>query len=339
MEDVTFTLYKISHCGFYNELDEHQFVSVRQLCMGFVAWAATLDSIGDSSTYTSGEDDDFLGAYCLDVRQLGHSGYWLLSTWNELPSVEDGVQVVEMASKIGAANVSSVDIGGVNVPGYPAFFLIDATSGLVLNVRFEQRLNGSRQFQKYLAGYLRSASSWCVWNEDDEDELLGYAADDEIQEGVEPKFSTKLRRVAGHEDFIRTHVLNIRRIIRRASVSPRIEEEKTFLDSAFMITGLPVNNRLRADMPFQLEFKTRLTPEKLEQVIEHYHETNDGAWNDVGFAMAGDSQKIHWLSGALAREKASINVERLEGGMIDIDSLANYLEQQARQIIERINGD
>gem|GEM_PF-5402891 len=137
--------------------------------------------------------------------------------------------------------------------------------------------------------------------------------------------------------MIRANVANIRKIIRRASVSPRVEEEKAFLDSAFSLTGLPVNNRLRAEMPFQLEFKTKLTPDKLEQVIAHYNETNDGAWNDVGFTMAGDSQKIHWLSGALAREKASINVARLESGMVDIESLAEYLEQHASQIIERIN--
>jgi hypothetical protein len=341
MEDVTLTLYKVAKCGFYSEdTDRRQFATTHQTLVGFKVWTEGLDSVGESSTYTPTEDDDVLRAFCLDVRQLGHGNQWLIVTWNELAHVDDGVQVVEIASKIGAAHVSSVDVDALNIPGYPAFFFIDTRAGLVLNLRFEQRLNGSRQLQRYLEGFLRSSSEWCVWNIDDDEELLGYQDEDEIlRTDVEAKFATTMKKVAGHEDMIRANVENIRKLIRKASVSPQIEEHKAFLDSAFDLAGLPINNRLKADIPFRYEFKTRMTAAKLDEVISKYNETNGSDWNDVGFTFARESQKIHWLSGSIARESIRVDVERLEGGMIDIDSLDEYLRRDIDAIVARLNED
>lgn len=339
MEKVTLTLYKLSKCGFYNEADgSHEFATLRQMLGDFKQWTSGLESVGESSTYLPSEDDEILRAFCLDVRQLAHAHHWLIVTWNELAHVEDGVQVVEIASKIGAANVSSVEVDALNVPGYPAFFLVDSRRGLVLNLRFEQRLNGSRQFQRYFEGYLGSSSGWCVWNEDDDEELLGYDEGDAVtRDDVEPLFKTIRVKVAGVTDMIRANVHNIRKLVRKAGVSPQVEIQKTFLDSAFDLAGLPVNNRLKAEIPFRFEFKTRLTLEKLDMVIEAYEQSDSKTWNDVGFTFSGDSQKVHWLSGSVAREKATIDVVRLQGGMIDVDSLDAFLRDRVDAIIERLN--
>ncbi|OBU56111.1 hypothetical protein [Stenotrophomonas maltophilia] len=337
MEDVTYTLYKVARCGFYDDEESHQFATLFQVLSDFRGWTEGLESIGESSTYTPVEDDDFLRAFCIDIKRFGATNHWMLCTWNELPAIDEGVQVVAIDSKIGSPSISAIEVDGVSLPGYPAFFFIDSNKGLVLNLRFEQRLNGSRQFQRYIQEFLRSSSRWCSWGDDDQ--LLGYEYDGDVYQEVEPYFRTTLRRVAANIDEIKARFDEIRKVIKRASVSPQVEQERAFVDSAFSIIGLPVNNRLRADIPFHIEMKARFTPEKLESVIEKAMDVADEGWDDVGFTFAKDSQKIHWLSGAIARKRASINVGRNEHGMIDLDDLSEFLQASGGAIIEALEGD
>lgn len=335
MEDATITLYNVRFCGFYSDADEHKFATFAETVKSILAWVKTLASVGESSTYSVDEDSDILRAFCLDLRHLG-GGHYLLATWNELPTVEEGVQLLQVDSQIGAADISAVKVDALSLPGYPAFFCLDTHKRQVLNIRFDQRLNGSRQLQRFISGYLASASRWCVWDAEDETKLLGYSNDDDdnpkIVPGVVSRFATTMCRISQQEEYIRANCGDIRKIVRRATISPEIELHKTFLDSARQLVGLHVNNRLKADINFQYQFKTRLTPKALEGVIAQHDENIDSNWDDVGFIFARESQKVHWLSSAIARASWSMDVERERSGMINVDSLAAYLEHNVKRM-------
>lgn len=337
MEEATVTLYRVKLCGFYDGSDQHCFTTLAEAMRSLLQWAGTLGSIGESSTYSVDEDADILRAFCIDIKDLG-GGRYLLATWNELPKVEDGVQVLQVESRIGAASISAVQVDALSLPGYPAFFCVDTRRQRIVNLRFDQRLNGSRQLQRFIAGYLASASPWCVWDADDEEQLLGYSDDDsadpQVEDGLVARFETGLVRVSSDWDYIRDHCADIRKIVRRAVIDPEVASHKSFLDSAFEVAGLPINNRLKADINFQYEFKTRLTPAKLQSVIENYESNVASNWDDVGFIFAREGQKVHWLSGAIAREKFQLNVGRSDGGMIDIDSLAECMREQLTHIMD-----
>lgn len=340
MEEATITLYKVGSCGFYDEEGNHLFASLAETMRHLATWVATLGSIGESSTYPADEDADVLRAFCLDAKDLG-AGRYLVATWNELASIEEGVQVLQMTSRIGAPDISAVEIDALALPGYPAFFCVDTRRKRVINIRFDQRLNGSRQFQRFISGYLSSVSPWCVWDADDENSLLGYSNEDgknpKIVDGAVAEFSTNLARVVAEEGIIRDRYDEVRKIVRRTTISPVIEEQKSFLDLAFKFTGMPVNNRLRADIGFQYEFKMRLTLEKMNGIIEQYHENRDDVWDDVGFVFAKEAQKIHWLSGSIAREKLQMNVDRDENGMINVSVLADYMKENFDRILGLFN--
>lgn len=51
MEDVTYTLYKLAKCGFFDDEDSHQFATPFQVLSDFRKWTEGLESIGESSTY------------------------------------------------------------------------------------------------------------------------------------------------------------------------------------------------------------------------------------------------------------------------------------------------
>jgi hypothetical protein len=334
MEDVTITQYSISECGFYAD-EKYLFGDAGTIFHSFGEWIEGLDSIGESSTYTPNEDDGFLRTFCVDIHSLKAGDARLIVTWNELESVEEGVQVIEIDSKIGEAEVTAVEIDAMSLPGYPAFFFVEPDAGRILNVRFEHRLNGSRQFQRFVTGYMASSSPYCVWDKNNEDQLLGYRENlkSKIAKGAAPEFGTRLVSMPGRQDFLIGRCPDIRKVIRRASVSPQVEAQKTFLDSAYALLGLKPNNRLRADVAFEYQFKVRLTEEKLKAIISEYEKTEEDTWSDVGFTLARESSKVHWLSGAAARGKGRIDVTRTQGGMIDIESLVNYANKNYARLV------
>jgi len=340
VEEATLTLYRVRLCGFYNDAEEHRFGTLAETMKSLLEWTETLASVGESSTYAADEDADVMRAFCLDLRDLGR-GRYLLAMWNELPFVEEGVQLLQVESPIGAADISAVEVDALTLPGYPAFFCLDTRRQRVVNIRFDQRLNGSRQFQRFIDGFLASASQWCVWDADNQAVLVGYSDDDgdgpAIVPGLVSKFATALVRVSAEEDYIRAHCGDIRKIIRRVTIEPEVGLHKTFLDSALQLAGLPVNNRLRADINFQYEFKTHLSPAKLEAVIAEYGGNVENSWDDVGFVFSHESQKIHWLSGAIARAKRQMNVRRGGGGMVDIETLASYMREHFDEILGAFN--
>jgi len=332
MLDATVTLYTIGSCGFYSD-EGRVFGGPKGTFLDLKEWAKTLETIGESATYTPSEDDPTLRCFCIDIRKLDKQDCYLIATWNELARIEDGVQLLAVASHIGDAQVSSVKVDTMSLPGYPAYFFVDAGLKQAINFRFEQRLNGSSQFQRLVAGFLKSYSKWCSWDPHDPDQLIGYSAskEDPVVD-VEPLFSTKLFRRGYQVDFIKENVGNIRRVVKRASVNPTIEAHKTFLDSSFEILGLPINNRLTAEIPFQYQFKTKLTPAKFDSIVSSYETDPDHPWDDVGFVFARDSGKVHWLSGCIARQKWQIDVARTESGMVDVDELVDYINENVDKI-------
>ena len=69
-----------------------------------------------------------------------------------------------------------------------------------------------------------------------------------------------------------------------------MEEHKVFLDASFKLLGLPINNRLKAEIPFTYEFKTRLNEEKLAAIIKEYDQHRDLAWDDWLHVLARKSK-------------------------------------------------
>lgn len=336
MENLTATLYAIHECGFYSD-DEYKFGNIREVFQDFIKWTEGLANIGESSTYEIDEDDDFLRSFCIDVRELAINDVYVVATWNELPRFDDGVQVLQVQSKVGHAAVQAVPIDAMSLPGYPAYYCIDARNRVSVNLRFEQRLNGSRQFQKYINGFLQGYSCWCVWDQEDDGSLLGYNNIDssDYDDSLESKFSTSLYHKAGKIDHIRENVSRIRKVKRRAYVNPQVKEEKSFIDKSFELLGLPINNRLRAPMRYQFELKRHLTLDQLNGIIREFENRNAAdAWSDTGFVFARESSKTYWLRKSIARESFSIDVKRSEDGhMIDIDSLVEYLNENFDKLV------
>lgn len=327
-DEVNISLFSIRRCGYFDDATGQQFGDLAGAAEDLIDWLDGLGTIGESVTFDPKEDDPFLRVFCFDARPIPGRNAYLIATWNESESDEDEIQLLRMDAAIGDADVSVVTIDPTSLPGYPAYFVFLPDSGQVMNLRFEHRRNGSPAFQRYITAFLAGCSRHCVWDSKNSAKLLGYAEDGKtLGEDYEPAFEYQLVRRQGNIDWIRGQVSNIRKIKRKATVRPVIEAHRSFLDDAFIMLGLKRNNRLKADINFEYEFKTHLTLDKLNKIIEHCSNGVDeeDAWNDVGFEMAKASGKTHWISGSYAREKDVLNVPRTEGGMHDTAALAAIL--------------
>lgn len=337
MEELTATLYGVSKCRYHDENAATSFCDLGLVLDDLQAWLKGLASIGESCTYEPSQDDSFLRTFCLDIKPLEIERAVLVATWNELSSVEDGVQLISSGAAIGEAEVSTVAIDALSVPGYPAFFVLLPEKSLLLNLRFEQRLNGMSAFRRFVLGFMQESAKWCVWQQDNK--LLGYAEDQEVVVGdFLPEFATSMGRRASNLDWFRQEVGNIRKIVHRKLIRPVIESHRTYLDMTFEFLGLKPNKRLRANIDFECDFKIRLNEDKLQKIIDEYERVGlDDGWTDVGFVMAKDGQKKHWLSGSICREKILKDIRRTESGTIDIDHLVEILNESLGDIIQRVN--
>jgi len=336
MEEVTATLYLVSECRYYDENANKSFCDLGLVLNDLVKWLEGLASIGESCTYEPTQDDSFLRAFCLDVRALDRHQAALIVTWNELSSVEEGVQLISSQAAIGEAEVSTVAIDALSLPGYPAFFVLFPETGALLNLRFEQRLNGMQAFKRFMLGFMQESSKWCVWANDDK--LRGYAEDGANVEGdYLARFETMMSRRRSNLDWLRREVGNVRKIIHRKLIRPVVEEHRSFLDMSFSLLGLSPNKRLRADIDFEYDFKIKLNEERLNKIIEEFDKKGlEDGWTDVGFVMAKDSSKKHWLSGSICREKFGIELKRMQSGMVDIDHLVEMLNENLDDFLQRV---
>lgn len=327
-DELTVTLYKVANCGYIKEDDGSIFGGLRDICDDFLEWLPHLATVGETATFEPAESDSFLRTFCFDARRIPGVDAILIATWNESENAEDEIQLLAVNAAIGHADISSVEIDKGSLPGYPAYFVFMPADGRLLNLRFEHRLNGTRALQRYIQGFMARESRFCMWDPKNADRLLGYSPDgNKVAKGYEPKFEYQLVRRGGRIDWFRSQSASIRKVVRRAVVYPAVEEHRAFFDGAQRLLGLAPNRRLKAGINFQYEYKTHLDLPKLDQIIEGCAnpENAEDSWSDVGFEMARQSGKIHWLSGSYAREKASLRVAKTSGGMVDTEELAVLL--------------
>jgi len=340
--DATATLYRVSKCGFFNEETGEAFGDLKELVPDFGAWLEDLHSVGETVTFEPSQDGESLRVFCLGLIQISGQDAFLFSTWNEVPSLEEGIQLLNVESAIGSAEVSGVAVNPRSLPGYPAYFVIMPSTGRLLNLRFEQRLNGTRGFARHIEGFLASASRYCVWDANDEARLVGYAKEGGVvAEGFDPAFRYVIARRPGQMQYFRSRALEVRKLHRKMIIHPIEVEHRPMFEAAQRFLGMEPNARLRAAIRFTYSYKTRISQDRMNSILEFGF--GDGVpfedGEDIGFTFAKEASKIHWVSGSYARSKVRINADRTPDGMVSLSSLADALAGGAlERILDRTNG-
>ncbi|MBR8317259.1 hypothetical protein KDW36_29270 [Burkholderia dolosa] len=76
------------------------------------------------------------------------------------------------------------------------------------------------------------------------------------------------------------------------------------------------------------------TIDELQEIFAREDENADGhMWDDIGFKFQGEGSKTYWLRRSLASDSFEIYVERRNEEVVDLDVLAESLNEHRRRIL------
>jgi len=293
MEEAKVTFYKIEKCGLYEYgADVSKLGNVAGFLSQLKYWVKKNDKpLDETCTYAIEESEDVDRTFCYDLIANGMTGDFLLTTWNETPSYEGKVAAVLAKSKVGSAKVEFTKLPKDSIPGYATYFWFIPSKNVFATIRFQHRLNGKKNLDKYFKEFISKFSDYVVLGDSDEADfnVVGYSEKD----GDEPinlhsQFKTSIVRKPGQIDYILEQKNQIRKITRHNRLSPKIAECHEFWQKALLNLGLKKQRNLNSEVNFSYEFSFTPSEPELKEMIAEWEKNHDSKWDDIGFTLKGE---------------------------------------------------
>ncbi|WP_426577707.1 hypothetical protein ACP179_06490 [Xenorhabdus stockiae] len=330
-EEVVFTFYDVRQCGYYKAGEQTPtFGNLTELLTDIYEWAEG-KTLRETSTFEG--DEKILPCYLLNAKKSDND--WILTIWNEIPSNGQKVPSISANSQFGEdPNVIMNSIEEGSIPGYATYFWFLTDKNVLATIRFRNRLTSQKSLQYYLYSFMKQSSSHViskiVENEDGESCVVinGYKIDplneNEVSVHYYPRFKTKLIKNPGEYEIIRQNVNRIRKIERIVELNLSTQEDLSLWQKML------VKMNLRPEQAEALTTKIRYVLSPVVSLIDINNMINDWEENrlensDYGFILEGDSNKTYWLSNSLARTEHSLEIERDNDELVNVDSLLNKL--------------
>lgn len=227
-----------------------------------------------------------------------------------------------------------------SIPGFATYFWFIPSRQCFASIRFQHLWTGQKSLQCYMESYMSHFASHVITNDDDNDgiEVLGYAMNPgEEPENLSPRFRTSLVYKPGETDLIRQSVDSIRKVIRKTTLTLAREEDLTKWQQLLMWTKLRQQPEALQKVRVQYELSTGVTLPDLDAMIDDWNEQHDRQWDDYGFCLRGESQKIRWLSHSLARAEVGLDVMRDNDEVVNLESLIAALEDKRATILRLLD--
>ncbi len=338
-EEARITFYSIDRCGYYqNVKGEVEFGDIKTTLVELNEWAFTNSiKLGETCTYVVEESEEGYHTYCFDLAANESTGDYLLTTWNETPSVNGNVASVSGSSSVGEVEVDLNQIPPGNIPGYATYFWFVPSKQIFATVQFQHRVNGHQNLVKYLKEFLAKYTKYVVSDRTDEgvSKIKGYRESTNDQTmSLSSQFATSLLKNPGDIAYIKSNYQYIRKIIRKNTLSIQTAEELSFIQRFFVNLGIsdPQLDQEEIRQKFEVNYSPSL--EEVNTMIEYWESNHETQWDDLGFLLKNKQTPV-WLSHSLARNKFELDVARQNQEIVNGNSLLNALTQQ-REIILRL---
>ncbi|MET4163798.1 hypothetical protein ABIE61_003664 [Marinobacterium sp. MBR-111] len=337
MEEAKVTFYDVERCGLYEYgSDDSTLGELSTFLNQLKSWVQRDGkSLDETCTYAIEESEDVDRTFCYDLVNNGVTGDFVLTTWNETPSYEGKVAAVKAKSKVGDAKVEFTKIPKDSIPGYATYFWFIPSKGVFATIRFQHRLNGKKNLDKYFKEFISKFSDYVVLSEDGDADfnIIGYSdSDDDEPMNLHSHFRTAIVRKPGQIKYILSQRSNIRKIVRHNRLSPKLEESQEFWQKALLNLGLKKQRKLNSEVNFSYEFSYSPTEKELKEMVSEWEEGHDSKWDDIGFILKGE-QVPRWLSNSLARDQFDLDVKRIDEEIVDAVSLLEKLTEKRDLIL------
>ena len=331
------TKYRITGCWYGRKKADMSVKAPELLSVisGFCKWVN--DAPHMSHTYIRSGTYPFK-VYVKDCASKGHD--FLIALW--LSSNEKNANIYaidEDDPPDGTQSVEKKDFGKGKIPGFPAYFFIDADTCLLYTVRpTHLQVNGRAQFDAALKYYMQfHAGEIQKEKRVLEDgtiavDLNMVGPDDET---LTPKFESTLQKVPSATQELTKRFQEIRKIVHTQDISKKTQDEKTaIVTKAFKIIGVDLAKFQSRDVSdarrIRCEVDVRLDREEVEQLIQRQDEMRSN--ERFGFRFKGD-QKTLWADACIAKKELEIPVRVSDDMPIGAKLLLEALECDRADVV------
>lgn len=337
LEEAKVTFYKIAKCGYYRPRgDEHVFGTLPDMLEDLASWSQRKD-LGETLTFTPGEDGPNLGVYLLGTNHL--HGHRLVALWNATPETDGKVASVSAVSQVGNPEVFMNAIEPNSIPGYSTYFWFIPDAPFFAAIRFQHRSSGHYQLQTYLQSFLRNFGRHVVFDDDVQDPaILGYCERPGAKVlNLRGRFRSELFTKAGEHELLIRRATSIRKVIRKSTLSLERRDQRAMWQRLLEFSGMREPTARPADVKLGYELEVSLTEADVRELIAQWEdEENQTEWDDLGFVFSGEANKIHWISRSIARDTFELDVQRENPEHVDGESLLHELYRLRRHILATV---
>lgn len=340
--ELVITFYDIHRCGYYNwNKTDPEFGHIDSILDELKLWTEG-KPLKKTCTYESKEESNLLKAFCFDMCCSQDKKDWLITIWNEVPSVDGKMASVDGDNIVGNASVNLSTLPANGIPGYPTYFWIIPEENKYATVTELSNLNGNTAFKAFMSEFVAKFTKFVAVTEDEniDHKIVGFRKNNEDEpSSLYPKFLAYMIRNKSQINLIRTNCKKIRKIIRKNKLETvaNIQPVRNLL--SMISFGLYESELEKDEYKVKIEIDHQPTLKELDGIIDTWTENheNNTSWDNVGFQFTGEGLKTHWLSHSIARYRNDFVVEMEHGNVIKATSLLDKLVLSKKTIMRVID--
>lgn len=341
--EARITLYKITECGLYEKGGKNSVLGNLEIFLeDLEKWVHIKDkTLKETCTYASLDDEELNKTFCYDIKK-DTKGNYLLITWNKSANANNGVAIVSGSSKVGEASIQTNNHKPDDIPGFPTYFWIMPNENRFATLNFDFAQNGRQAVEKYLREFFIKWSRYVVstTDEDGVEEITHWEDPDNSNNKYSllfGRFESKLIVNSGKIDFLLTHWKDIRKVYQHNEMSILdVVNLPVIPRSISKILGMNTSVTKKSGIKFKLEADVNFNDQsELKDLIGEWEKKKDQTkWEDIGFSLLGESQKIIWLSESRANSNFDCPLVRGQGDIFKTDDLVNWLSTITTKILK-----
>jgi len=338
-ESANVLFYEVTRCGYYstNRSTGLQFGSLAEILPQIRSWAAPLQ-LGQRKTVDVREEGGPLGTYLLDIRES--PDLWVVSLWNETETTDGNYAALRVNQQIGDTDVVLTPQPAGTIPGYATYFVVMPSRSLIAGVRFARPGYNFAALDSFMRGFLTTRSP-CVATETVdvgiglEVAVVGYRRPgDPTPLPLTARFRTRMRSLPGDEEELIQNVDRISKIERKATLTMRSEENRTFFQSVLGQLGLRDHAMGTNNVKVRYGIDATLTELELRQMIAEWRANHgDQGYDDLGFAYRGATNDVKWLDGIRSKAEIDLEIRRDNAEVINAESILTEVGRCSAEIL------
>ncbi|MBN5031837.1 hypothetical protein JY419_20575 [Stenotrophomonas maltophilia] len=325
--------YDVASCGYYKHGDPSAPVfGDLDYLMNELVFFSKKKKLADTQMLS---DPNSLKTYIAGIAEK--DGIYAIVLWNQVQGDGKSVNSLPADALVGEAKAEKSRVKKGNIPGFPTYFLVIPSRGVVGTLRIVDNVPGLDAFRRYCALFLENASRGVVTELVGSEVVVeGYRATkkDPVQ-ALHPRLVLQVKRDKTRAQYIRDNADKVRKVVRVRTLDvAKNPSDFTAWQHFLKLVGLSSNHASRSEMRVKNEVDVNNDEKAIIKLVDDNEHLVVAKENDFGFVFSGSAEP-HWLSSAICGASQELDVEGVNG-VYSASSIANGAAQRKAALLSTI---